>query len=237
MQRPALHVRRSFMRRSRNGVNGDRPNRRMRRCRHACGRNTIVNNGIIVHFVIIDHGRVVIDLGHLCRLETATMQVVPVEVTQVHERESARAQVEVEPNRNSHAVVAPAAMLFPYSMRRQRRPPAIISFAPPHHPGRPPRPIRQPNPAASVVVLPPPIMERSPAPRIIRSPEPAAIAVHPVTPITVRSPAAVNDHHSRLPAPANPIQIHPASVGRKIVIKVSHVRRGRRIVNHRSLRH
>lgn len=91
LKRPALHVRRSFMRRSRNGVNGDRPNRRMRRRRHAVRSYPVVDNRIIVHFVVINHRRVVIDLGHLRRLETATVQVVPVEIAQVHERESARA--------------------------------------------------------------------------------------------------------------------------------------------------
>lgn len=103
----------------------------------------------------------------------------------------------------------------------------------PGYPGRPPNPVRSPDPTAALVHLPAAIMKRGPAPRIIRLPKPSAVRVNPVASLAIGPPTSVDHHCSRLPAPADSCQIHPDTIGREIIVKVIHLRRRRAHINRR----
>src|SRR5882762_2448745 len=108
-------------------------------------------------------------------------------------------------------------------MQRQGSPPTTISREAPGYPGRSPDAVGVPNPATTIVQLPPAIMERSPTPGIIRGPVPTAIGVNPMTAVAIGAPPAINDHGAGLPAPAEASQLHPGAVRRKVIVKIGYI--------------
>src|SRR6266850_682413 len=146
------------------------------------------------------------------------------EIVEGHERETIRAEAEIEIRSYMHAVEAPTESRVKHGMGRHRRPTAVISGRSPNHPRWRPNCIRHPNPAASVVHLPSAIMERRPTPRIVRLPIPTAIRIEPMPAVAVRPPAVIDQNGSRLRAPTDPSQFHPCAVWREIAVKIIRLR-------------
>src|ERR1043165_7486709 len=86
-----------------------------------------------------------------------------------------RSEAEIKVESHSHSVESPAESDVENRRRRDGRPTAIDAGPAPGDPPRTPNVARRPNPAPSMMQLPPAIMEWRPAPRIIGFPVPAAI--------------------------------------------------------------
>src|SRR5437868_1176311 len=136
--------------------------------------------------------------------------IMVVEIAQSDKGEVVRPQTKVKIEADVHAVETPPKSHVEFSMRWQRRPAAMLTFVPPRHPRRPPLTVRQPDPATTVMQVPAPIMEWRPTPRIIRRPEPTRVGEDPMTAVAIGLPGMVDDHHPRLPTPADTLKLHPA---------------------------
>ena len=139
-----------------------------------------------------------------------------------HRREAKRvvAQAEAEAHIDAAAKITEAKAGAIHSVRRQRRPAAVIAVAAPRHPGRTPNAIGNPEPPAMAVMMPAPIMKRRPAPTVIRAPIPTGVSPHPIAARAIRTPAAISDGDRRLPAPAVVARIVPTAVRRQSIVEV-----------------
>ncbi len=80
--------------------------------------DTPVHEPVIVHNVVVDHRRVVINLRHLPRRQTMMRIIVIVEVMQRNERKVFRPQAEIEVEPDVHPVETIACVEIEIGMRR-----------------------------------------------------------------------------------------------------------------------
>src|SRR5205823_5463505 len=142
------------------------------------------------------------------------------EVSRWNERVAIRNQSKVKSDAHAPAAEPEPDSRVEISSRRQRRPAAVRVGIAPGYPGRTPRRVRRPDPAAGRAAIPAAIMKGRPAPGIIGLPIPAAVAPEPAPAVAVRPPIHVDDRNAWLPAPAVIGNFHPASVGSQVFIEI-----------------
>ena len=149
----------------RNIPDGDRPDVRVRGRPHLLDGHTRVHD----HFAAggssgVDDGRPLVNI--LCRRggQTVMSQLARIEVLHCDHREVVGLEAEIAIILIIHAPVTPAPAFHIHRARWQGCPATVISAHAPCHPRRPPFPIRTPDPAAAFVMMPAPIVKRSPTP-------------------------------------------------------------------------
>src|SRR5438876_3343459 len=132
----------------------------------------------------------------------------------------AGAQPKIDAKPDVDAVAIEAAPGNKNRCWRQRRPAAVSRGLPPTYPRRPPTSVWNPKPSYARIRTPAAIMKRRPTPGVIRVPIPAAVAPEPMATVAVRPPGCIYHRNRRLPAPAIAIDVDPASVRGKRVLKI-----------------
>jgi len=101
---------------------------------HSFDWEAAIDNGGVVHRVVINDCSVVVDASHLGRRQPAVVQVALVEIMDANKGKVIRVKPEIEVQSDMHAIKAPTKPDFKDGAGRQRRPAAIIAIITPDHP-------------------------------------------------------------------------------------------------------
>src|SRR5581483_4833838 len=170
--------------------------------------------------IVVDDGGLVVNLRNLRGRQPMMGEIVVLEILERDEGKVVGPQAKIKIGFYANSVKSEPKPHVEVRMRRQRRPAAMIAGYAPRHPGWRPNCVRKPNPAATFVQIPAPVMKRRPTPGIIRLPEPARVRVNPMAAVAIRRPPAMNHDRARLPAPPVIRQANPAPVRSELIIEV-----------------
>jgi len=118
---------------------------------HAVNRDAIVDDVVIHHGVIIHDGSLPECIADLSVRQAMMTEIAVGKIMHGNECEMVWPQAEIEVHPDVNAIVAHSGMSIEISMRWQRSPTAAVSGITPGHPGRSPRAVRCPDPAAAIM--------------------------------------------------------------------------------------